>query len=239
MADKVALHALKSGLVLDRGVLIEQSVSELTATIATLRAAEGNTPLFVISDAESFFTPNTLIDCVAHQDAQALIINEKIGFFTQEQLNALMGVEGNTGEQIAPHAVHEEGVVALGQPAANKPIQGYTYAPVPAGWTIANNMSLGPTKIRRKVKSAEGDGTAFFMSPAAYEKLWNFAALVWVGVDGAPTKAMFATGMGQKQAIVEPTRISIGGNYIQRYELEQVAKYRGWGLPVPEAKVAA
>jgi len=232
------LYTLASGLVLDNSVLGELTVDETTQTIQTIRAA-GDKPLIVIDGADAFFTQAKLVDFIAHKDAKALLVNEQIDLFNIDQMNLLLG--NHPDHQPLPAQGGDGGgegevIVGLGKPAPIAANGGYTYAMVPAGWSVGTHMSLGPTKIKRKLKNADGDGIMFYMGPTDFEKLWLYASKAWSGEDCPPI--YFNTGMGKKLAHIQDDRISIGGNYIRRFEIEQVAKYRGWQLPAG-VKVAA
>lgn len=223
---KLALHVLAAGMVLDRSVLIDLGQDEFASTIETIREAPNAKMLTVVHSADDFFNPKTLVKMLDQDDDRCLLVNEKIQFFTNDQMNALRGKKAIQGE-VAGDLVVEMGA---GQKAAPV-VQDYKYVPVPEGWSIVNNMSLGQTKIKRKIKNFEGDGTMFAVKPDNYQKLWNFAAAAWAGIPAAPAKMMIDTYQGKMSATVQDDRISIGGNFIRRYEIEQVAKYRGWAVP--------
>lgn len=225
MAEKTVLHQLNAGMVLDRAQFVELPVDQMASVIGTIRAAPDKT-LCVVNGAEDFFTPNNLITLIGAKDAVHYnIVNEALGgFFTPAQLAVL-----TQQEAIKPKAVADGLVVNLGN-GPQKHIGPYQFAIVPNGWSVSNNMSLGPTKIKRKVKNAEGDGALFFMAPGSFEKMWEWASKAWLGLE-VPNTMKVSTGVGVKQATIQDDRISLGGNYIRRYEIEQVAKYRGWAMP--------
>ena len=223
MADKTILHQFNSGMVLDRSLFIACPSVDMAQIIHNIRAA-GHEPIYVVDGAESFFTMGSLLELIAAKDKRYAVVNEALGgFFTEAQIDVLMA---NNNKIIQP-------VVA---PVDEQPDQ---FSPVPAGWSIGQNMSLGLTKIKRKVKNSDGDGTVFWMSPESFKELWLFAANVWSGCVNAPLMGKFTTGIGVKKATVGPDNIIIGGNYIRRYEIEQVAKYRGWAIPAQMAQLAA
>ena len=226
--EKQVLHNLNSGLVLDRSLFVDLTTGGILSTIQAIRAAEGKT-LYVVDSAEAFFTPQTLVYLLHENDSGYLLVNEGLGnFFTDGQIKALTG--GNA-EMVMP-----AGIIPPAPP--NELAGGYTFDPVPDGWSISANMSLGATKIKRKVKNPEGDGTMFFMSPQDFEKLWLFASKFWLtGNEEVPT-AFFNTGVGVKKAVLYDDMVVLGGNHIRRYELEQVAKYRNWAMP-QAAEIAA
>lgn len=239
MVEKTVLHSLNSGMVLDRAIFVGLSTPDISQTILAIRAA-GAKPLYVVDSADILFTPAALVGLINANNPMASVVNEALGgFFTDQQIEALAG-------HIAPQAVHvqqqqnnhqeQNGDVIVN--LAKQPAVGYIYAVVPQGWSVGNNMSLGATKIKRKVKNNDGDGTMFFMSPAEFERLWLFASQAWVGYPNAPLQAKFMTGVGSCIATIQDDRIALKGNYIRRYELEQVAKYRGWVMPAA-AKQAA
>lgn len=238
MPNKTVLHNLASGMVLDRSMLILASIADIESSIATIRAANGK-PLYLIDGAENFFTPQKLISLIAEKDKRSIVVNEGLDhFFTDKQMAALANqYVPQDGAVIKPAAVNDPLIVNLGdevdhlkeKAAGDAP--GYQFAPVPDGWNINTHMSLGPTKIKRKIKNSDGDGVMFYMSPGDYEKLWTMARNAWAQVEDAPLVATFMTSMGKLKATIQDDRISLGGNYVRRYEIEQVAKHRNWLLP--------
>ncbi len=240
MVAKTVLHDLNSGMVLDRSVLVELPSTDMSQIIASIRAA-GHKPLHVVDGAEAFFTPGTLVSLIAAKDKRYTVVNEALGgFFTDGQIAALInppGVKfGEFGEPaVIKPAAAAQGDLIIDLGAQQQAAGPYVFAQVPTGWSMSANMSLGPTRIKRKIKNSDGDGTLFFMSPQDFEKLWMFASKAWCGVEGAPLQASFNTGQGKLKATVQDDRISLGGNYVRRYEIEQVAKYRGWELPQLQA----
>lgn len=234
--DKTVVHTLNSGLVLDRSVLVTLSSENISHIIAGIRAANGK-QLYVIDGAEEFFKPTTLVALLGQKDRRALVCNEGLGgFFTDAQIVALTAQPQAVmdGAMIKPAAVHDPLIVNLGAQPDVAPA-GYVFAKVPEGWSLSNNISLGQTKIRRKIKNSDNDGTLFAMTPEDFEKLWKFASKAWAGIEDAPLQSSFSTYQGKLKATVQDDRISLGGNYIRRYEIEQIAKYRHWAMPELQA----
>ena len=124
-------------------------------------------------------------------------------------------------------------VVKVGGGANN-----YPFAPVPEGWSIGANMSLGPTKIKRKKVTPQGDSKDFYLSPDAYRDLWRAASEFWAPVPGFKTSIKLKTENGDRTFNFKPHYVAFGFIVIYRHELEQVAKYRGWEFPVA-VKLAA
>lgn len=241
MVEKTVLHSLNAGMVLDRTIFVGLSAPDLSQTIQSIRAA-GAKPLYVVDSADTLFGKASLISLIHTNSPLAGVVNEALGgFFTEAQLEALTQAQAikplvANQEAIGQHEEQGNGDVIVN--LAKAPAAGYIFAVVPQGWSISNNMSLGATKIKRKVKNTDGDGTMFFMSPAEFERLWLFASKAWSGHPDAPLQAKFQTGVGPCMAKVQDDRIALKGNYIRRYEIEQVAKYRGWAMPAA-AKQAA
>lgn len=230
MAQKTVLHLLGSGMVLDQGLFVALPATDMSEIISTIRAA-GAKPLYIVDGAEAFFTPKVLVALIGQQDPRCHVVNQALGnFFTEKQISALFGNMADAEAVIQPQAAAEvQGDLIVNLGVVKQ--QGYSFQPVPEGWSITTHMSLGATKIKRKIKNAEGDGTLFYMSPEAFKSIWLHASKAWAGVEDAPLTMMVSTGVGYKQATVQDDRINIGGNYIRRYEIEQVAKYRGWAIP--------
>jgi hypothetical protein len=227
---QIAVHKLASSVVLDNGVFQGLTNGGKTEVIDIIRGLDLHKPLYVIDDAKEFFSVANLVNLIAIHDKSYLIVNEGLGgFFTQAQIDAL------TGQKVIQPAAIKDDQQQQQYQAPLAAAKGYTFAPVPEGWSVNAYMSLGPTKIKRKMKNPEGDGTLFFMSPKDFEKLWFFASSVWSGQFPPNETAKFNTGVGVKKALVVDDLIDIGGNFIRRYEIEQVAKYRGWAMPQLQA----
>lgn len=222
-AEKTILHHLQSGMVLDRSQFVALPIVDMTQIIGAIRVA-GPKKLVIVDDMDSFFTPHNLVALMSVNDKSYNLVNEYLGgFFTEAQIGALMHNHVQNHEGPAPDVAHEDGLVVNLD-------KGYTYAPVPEGWSVGTHMSLGPTKIKRKVKNSDGDGTMFAMDPLNFEKLWLHAAKAWSG--HLPAQGLyFYTNQGKLKATIQDDRIALGGNYIRRYEIEQVAKHRNWALP--------
>jgi hypothetical protein len=207
----VGLLTLKSGVVLDRGVFKNANADAMADTITAITNA--GKPLLVIEDAKTFFTIPNLIKMVKDNDPRHALIAEALNANGQ----FIGGVQAKPPEE-------EPGVVV-------KKNFGYTFAEVPQGFSIGANMSLGPTKIKRKIKSALGDGTTFYMTPAEYQRVFASASKFWANVPGAAQSILCQSSDGQKTAYFSVDMVTIGGNILRRYEMEQVAKYRGWAFP--------
>jgi len=238
------LYDLASGMVLDRSQFVNLPPIDMTQIISSIRAA-GHKPLCIVDSADKFFTPKTLVAFMAANDKNYKLINEELNFFTPAQVEALMGDNINVvalAEPVqpqlepfgAPVAENLEGAVG----ALNGPLNGYPFAVIPDGWSVGSHISLGPTKIKRKQKSPQGDGAMFYMAPGDMESLWLFScSKAWAGFD-VPLTTWCMTGYGKKKATVQDDCVLIGGDYIRRYELEQIAKYRNWAFPQQEAQAA-
>lgn len=235
---KTALHNLNAGMVLDHSVMIGLSAVDLSKCISLIRMHDKKS-LFVVDNADIFFTPASLVSLMTNKDGRYVVVNEALGgFFTQQQVEALTGANKVAGaiEGLAvfdQEQEHDDNDVIV-----NLGVKPYEFAAVPAGWSVGTHMSLGATKIKRKIKTPQGDGTMFFMSPKDFEKLWLWASQAWAGIIKGEVPVKFQTGLGVKSAMAEPNKIVMGGNIIYRYEIEQVAKYRGWAVP-DAVKVAA
>lgn len=216
MPKQTSLYDLGTGFVLDRSVFANLGNNQMSEIITALRAGNGK-PFTVVDSADQFFNVDNLIVLVAKKDPGARLVNQQVKFFTEKQLDTMFGAN-NPGVVVV-----DDDVIHVGANA------GYKFAEVPAGWSISNNVSLGPTKIKRKIKNSDGDGVLFYMHPTDVQALWTYASAIWSGAQDNIGK-VFNTGQGKKQVTVMPDRISLGGNHIRRYEIEQIAKYRGWGL---------
>jgi hypothetical protein len=225
MAEKIHTHMLPSATVIDRSMFVQLNADKMAEAIA--KVAGGN--LLVVDDASAFFTTDNLIQLIAKKDPKSALVNEKVAAFTNDQLKMLLGVQNAPGAAAAPAAmIADDGGVVVGKANAG----GYNFAPVPANWSVAANMSLGPNKIKRKVKNMNGDGTQFFVATESYKALCEAAINYWAGIDNKDSIVIQCGGQNEgpvnRTATFGKDYVSCGFNKLRRYELEQVAKYRGW-----------
>lgn len=216
MADKnQALTILQQGIVLDRTIFRQFGADLMAETITAI--SNNKKPLLVVDDAEQFFTVENLIKLVQLKDGRFNLVAEKLG--------------GAQNVVVAPQVVQEvlEAVEAPQAPA--NAIGGYQFAEVPDGWSIGNNMSLGQTKIKRKLPNGFGDGTEFYLSPAQFLGLWSNVSKYWANIPKASQSMMLTTPLGRKTAYFTMDKVTVGGHTLRRYEIEQVAKHRGWVFP--------
>lgn len=244
MAEKQTIYALPSGTVVCRTSLNALLLDQLSDRLSQL-VADQPKALMVVANAEIFFTADNLITMIANKDGRYRLVNEKIKFFTEDQIKALMGANGEVvkaadfqGLNDAPEVpvVPDDGGVVVGKkPAA---VNGYHFVQVPAGWSISGDCSLGATKIKRKRNNGDGDTTNSWVSTKDYPKLWAFASSVWAGYKAIGSTISVTTGAGLVTAKVYANYVLIGGNIVRRYEMEQIAKYRGWAFPEMAVKAA-
>jgi hypothetical protein len=225
MAEKIHTHMLPSGNVIDRSIFVALSADKMAEAIAKV-AGNG---LLVVDDASAFFTTDNLIQLIAKKDPKSALVNEKVNAFTNDQLKMLLGVQN---AQPAAAVVDDGGVIVGKAPVKPLPILGYPFAVVPANWSVGANISLGPNKIKRKVKNINGDGTQFFVATKSYKALCEAAILYWAGIDNKNSIVIQCGGQNEgpvhRTATFGADYVACGFNKLRRYELEQVAKYRGW-----------
>lgn len=214
MADKKILHVLKSGMVLDRSIMIGRSADEIGSAIAVIRA-EDHRRLRVVDNADQFFTAEKLMELIRAKDKDYLMVAENAGIdITAEHVDAIWKAD------------------AIANAIKMKMPPKYTFAEVPAGWSIADDISLGPTIVRRKRINPQGNSGTYTISPKRLETLWGLASRRWAKLAGATDNGGIVESQGvRRTATIGPNCIVIGCQTIQRYEIEQIAKHRGWAFP--------
>lgn len=226
MAAKVSMHTLQAGVVLSRSSFVNETSDQMAETITAITKL--GRPLLVVDDAAKFFTMGTLIEMAKANDPRLPIIAE---YFEQQGLIA----PGNNQPPAAGIEHEEDGVVVRKVNADHG--AGYQFAATPAGWSVGTDISLGPTKIKRKRKNSTGEGTQVYISTDSFSRMAIAALKYWAKVPGWAGSVSVSTHDGQRRtAYFNSDRITIDGIAWRRYEVEQIAKYRGWEFPV---KIAA
>lgn len=215
MADKKALHVLASGMVLDRSVLVGLDAANIGVMIAAIRLADQARPLTVITSADDFFTSDNLINMIKAKDKAYLLIAEHTGLvITNDDVAALWAADATVAK------------------IRGAMMPKWVFMNVPEGWTIADDLSLGDTRIRRKRPNKMGDSVAYYTSPEQMKKLWDYASKVWAGQKPGDNIEVAANGAQyRRKASVSLNVVTLGCQVIQRFELEQLAKHRGWAFP--------
>lgn len=215
MADKKALTILLAGMVLDRALFIGLGADEMSNVIGTIRSSPGKM-LKVVPNADEFFTARTMISLIKAADKSYALIAE----------NAQIVL---SPANVAAIQMAEDTIAAIQKSMVPK----YEFANVPAGWTIATDLSLGKTTIKRKRTNSNGDGMNYSLSPLQTEKLWGICSKKWAKLAGAPVSGTVNVngGYGTRSISVSAEQVTVGCQTIRRYELEQLAKYRGWAFP--------
>lgn len=214
MADKAAIHNLQSGFVVDRSVLVGMTGEEIRDIFSTARV-NPNKRLVVIDNASTFFTAENLLKNIKSKNNDYMMIAEKAGVaLSEEKIKALL-----LAEKV------QEDIIALMKPK-------YVFAEVPAGWSFAADISFGPTQVRRKRPNGQGGGANnYYVSPGQLEKLWLIASKRWASGKAPAENPEVRAGDYKRRAVINETNIQLGCQIVQRYELEQVAKHKGWAFP--------
>lgn len=217
MAGKTTLHVLTSGMALDRAALLSLDIGAMNAVIAEIRA-HPQLPVVVITSADDFFTADNAIAMIRQKDKGYKLIAEHAKIeITNDDVAALWAADATVAKIKAAM------------------VPKWTFQQVPEGWTIKDDLSLGDTRIRRKRKNAQGHGVDYYFTPEQAQKLWTFAAKRWATQNphlGADSHEVSANGGQYKRKVsVSSQQLTIGCQSIMRYELEQLAKYRGWPFP--------
>jgi hypothetical protein len=232
--NKYLLFTLPTASVLSRKDFIKLNNDEMTGILADI--AQAGKPLMIVDDAEKFFTMKTLRQFI--QD----YADSHFSTIVADGLLYLMAGEPDVIQPVKLPLVGvaqgeaEEGVVVKKQ----QDFGGYPFLKPPEGFSVNANMSLGATRIRRKIESAEGDSIEFYLSPVQYELLWLAASKYWAKIPEAPSKMQIGLVGGKNLvAIFYDQMVRVNKSILRRYEMEQVAKHRGWKFPGQPVKVAA
>jgi hypothetical protein len=243
--NKYLLFTLPTASVLSRKDFIKLNNDEMTGILADI--AQAGKPLMIVDDAEKFFTMKTLrqfIQDYADSHFSTIVVDGLLYLMAGEpQQNGIN--DADAGDVIQPvklplvgvaQGEAEEGVVVKKQ----QDFGGYPFLKPPEGFSVNANMSLGATRIRRKIESAEGDSIEFYLSPVQYELLWLAASKYWAKIPEAPSKMQIGPiGKENLVAIFYDQMVHVNKCILRRYEMEQVAKHKGWKFPGQPVKVAA
>jgi len=233
---KNILHVLEQGVVLDRSQFVALNSAGIAGTITAI-TKEGK-PLLVVDDASTFFTVASLIDLVKAKDGRYNLVAEYLGANVQVAEAGLQKI----ADMAQAHGIDDAVVIKkMDELVVKKQVapgmEAYPFAEVPDGFSIGADWSLGQTKIKRKRSNPHGDGTQFYVAAGGFQAMAEAALKWWSdGILGGASM-LVQTSEGPGRAYFKVDHVSIGGNVIRRYEIEQIAKYRAWAFPA--AKVAA
>lgn len=212
MATKQALFVLASGLVLARDIFVTQGPPEMAETMGAIRLS--GKPLKIVDNAASFFNADNLLKLIKKGDKDYNLVAEQAGVTLY-------------AADVA--AIQRAEVVAA--EIAKKMIPDYPFADVPEGWSFAADVSYGDTKVRRKRANSQGDVNTHYLSPAMMEKMWQVASKKWADPSYICPSTEVRNADYRRLISVTVSQITVGCQTIRRYELEQIAKHKGWAFP--------
>lgn len=223
--QKIHFYLLRSGMVVDRSVLVGLTSDQLQTTLSGIQAASVTTHLKVIDNAKSFFTSENMLVLIRADDQDYRLIAE------QAQVDI-------TPADIA--AIHlADKVQAAIVLKMTPPIPPYTFDIVPEGWTVADYLSITAGErgtVVRKKPNPNGGGTGYRISLKQLQRIWLIASRRWANLITTQLVGEVNADGYRKPAYINNTSIDIGCQRVQRYELEQLAKHQGWEFPEPVAK---
>lgn len=205
---KIALHVLNAGLVLDRSVFVGQTVAEMQATLYQLRNTlkKGFT---VIENANSFFTAANMLALIKADDNAYKLIAEKAGVTLRDDV-----VQSIKSAEIAIKAINDSMVA---------PLPPYPFSAVPADFDVTKKFELcNNGQSFRRV-----GGGATKLSLLQGELIWRYLSASWA-VGRVPEAKYFRDNRVSKHM---DDQYRVGCQYVQRYEVEQIAVWRGWKFP--------
>jgi len=229
MIPKNVLFALASASVLNRNTLIDLTADGIAEVFSEIN--KHNQPLLVVQNTDGFFTPQNLVNLLKEHDPRSSLVAEQLGLKDFLVAPAQVAVMKEQAAAPVQQKVADDGglIVKKGVPIK---ANGYAFGEVPDGWSVGNNMSLGQTKIRRKV-NGKTSIKGFCTSPEVFQEIWNKASKFWAG-HGVQTFYI-----DNRRTRCTNSEVNFDGSLIRRYELEQVALYRGWDFPAPAGVMAA
>lgn len=203
---------LTKNFVVQRSVLAsakQDALTELMNQIAT-----SGKKMLVVENLNEFFGIPNLINAVNKGDTETLtVVAEK----QEIEINAY------DLDLIDAFGRFKDNLIA----AANAKLPPYTFATVPEGWTVTDNLTVGKQSVSRR----KGE-TGHSIGIKTLERVWKAASLVWNGDQGAIRRVDSISASGyNRDAHIKPAMVEIGCQTIQRYELEQVALHMGWTFP--------
>jgi hypothetical protein len=228
MAEKVALHDLPSGFVLDRNLLLGMNAKNIATTIEAIRSQLAKS-LTVVDSATTFFTSENMLKLIKTNDDDYKLIAEKTGVEVRdEDVDAIRRVENIIN-------------------AMKPPTPPYTFYAVPEKWSVGGDlvMTLGasPT-VRRKPGNSQGLSYDYSISLKQLNRVWVSASRVWLknaaSAEPINVNTVFNTVSGvrvagySETARIQDGYVRLGCQNVQRYELEQLALHLGWDFPTAE-----
>jgi hypothetical protein len=220
MTKTTILYILNSGIVLDRTALASLNSAQTEETLATIRSAPRGASLRVVDNAQTFFTAGNLIAALKAGSDDARLIADHVRI----TLNAGDVSVIKRAEELQAEIIEKM-----------KPVlPPYKFATTPVGWAIEDDLNIGKARVSRK-RAFAGVGRGYPLSLLQARRIWDVASKVWNGDESAPRSVLGVRADGySRNAYIQSSRVEVGCQNIQRYELEQLALNRGW--PFPEAK---
>jgi hypothetical protein len=216
---------LDSGIVVDRVGLNKLKTEELGTAMSDIygRGKE----VLVVDNVRAFFSDLNLFRALEDNAPSLTLILEQRGVkLEDEQVSAI-----NTFAEL-------KGYIKQQLESLKPPAPPYVFADVPTSWSVAKNISIGKSSIRRVAAATRGGG--YCIGLKAFATLWAKCGKQWAtGEDlgrGRSVGHVWASGYNNN-AEVSATHVIIGCQNIKRYEMEQVAL--AMSLPFPEMIAAA
>ena len=207
---------LNAGTVVDRAGLNKLKTEEMATTLAELYKDPAVTVLIVDNVHQFFSVKNLMAALDDNSPALPMLLEQKGITLTEEDID--------TVRQFSEVKQHILDTIEANKPAPPP----YTFADVPNGWSLENNIVFLTKHIRRKTGNTDYKAT-----PGVLKKVWEIAGPHWAsGASGRARRNPNLNFNGYwRDAFVYEDRVEIGCQTIKRFELEQVAVHLGWDLP--------
>ena len=201
---------LKAGRIMQKSDLVSMDPEKMTAFMAEV--ANSGMPVKFVDSIPHFFSTKNIIDCVDAVDVEnlKLIAEHRNMMITDDEYDLM-------------NRMKELKTSLIARIESTKP--GYSFAKVPTGWTVENDLIINKNSVRRSRDSKYSIGIK------TLQKLWEHASKTWFSGDSISSPISVNAGGYTRSAGVGKNAIQIGCQTIERFELEQLAVHFYWDFP--------
>lgn len=207
---------LNAGIVVDRAGLNKLKTEDMAVELAEIYSKSKT--VVIIDNVRGFFSNANLFRALeGNTDGLDLILEHRGIELTQDQKDLVINfnnLKAYINDQIA---------------AMTPPPPPYPFADLPDGWELEEHIKFTSNTIRR----IQGGDLAYSIGMKTCRELWEWIAPYWAGnVASLGRRSHYVRAAGYSNyAEAYKTRVEIGCQTINRYELEQVALKQGWDFP--------
>lgn len=208
---KTLFVALKSGVVVDRSVLVTLSSAELQEQF--IEAMPVAPLVLVVDNFQSFFNSTNMVSLIEAGDPKYRLIAENAGIDIHDNEVTAMRLAVKLRKDIASKMT--------------PPLPPYKFADVPAGWSVETDLVFvnSGNSVKRRSQDQQ-------ISVKQLQRLWKYYSTYWAGLGNVYLHtSVIAGGYERTAERLSDDRIKIGCQFIHRYELEQFALHQSWDFP--------